>query len=122
MSRAFTLLEVLAAVMVLGLLAAALVPLVLHQGRGQGRISDEIAARTLLSQALATSWRPAAGERREVADHPGWWIEVRPLDASGTTTTDAVRPTHRWLVVTIGDGVASRPFAERLVLTSGVGP
>jgi len=119
----FTLMEALAAVVTLGLLAAAVVPLLRHLGRsGLGeRIQAQAYLRTLTSpDGLVPATAMA------IPGHPGWnlvvselFAEAEPAPPSGRPP--AAGPSRQWLLVGIhadGEGAA---LAQTLVVVLPAG-
>ncbi len=113
----FTLLETLAAVIVLGLLAAAVVPLLRNIGKLtlQERVQAQAYLRTL---AVAEGLVP--GTSRAVAGHPGWSLVVNALVAEPEPPPPAdgialAGPPRQWLLVSIRDEASATDLAETLV-------
>src|SRR5205823_5070371 len=118
--RAFTLLEVLAAVVLLGILASATVPMMLHLGRNHDRLTDRkeaaaaLAAMTRASKLVDASSLPG---------HPNWQVQQVALAADPPSpppvgVVPQIVPVHqwRWLVVRDGMGADAPILAERMVL------
>lgn len=118
----FTLLEALAAVVVLGLLATAAVPL-LHR-LGDSGLDQRLQAQALL-RSLALPERLPAGTVIAVPGHPGWNLEIsalapepEPPPPAGTAPPAA--PPHRWLLLAIRDARGAT-LADTLVADLGTG-
>jgi prepilin-type N-terminal cleavage/methylation domain-containing protein len=93
-SRGFTLIEVLASVVIVGLLATALVPLQMKARQRQLRIIESQLAYGILQELILTrGFRP--GPRDEpLKYHPEWTFEMVPL--SQELAQSAQRTSYRW--------------------------
>ena len=120
----FTVLEVLAATVVLGVLAVAVVPLTRHLITDQGRVRDGLAARMALSQVdlatISTSGLPVP-----MTDHAGWWIRAEPLSSQIPPVIPgqpSVLPAYYWarMVIATGPLPSASALAERIVLIRAV--
>ncbi len=121
MRRGFTLLETLAGVVMLGWLAVALVPLVMHLSRSDEHMTERWRLIELAARWEPPAWPSALGEW-EVAGHPGFWWRVVALRA-GTRPERSRLPheqvvAYRWYHVAITQGRGSQApwIADRLVL------
>lgn len=99
----FTLLEALAAVITLGLLATAVVPMLRQLARLD--LAERIQAQGLL-RAQSTSIDLTAGTAQAIAGHPTWRLVVsdliagpEPAPPSGSPPPAA--PPHHWLRLAI---------------------
>ncbi len=113
--RGFTLLEAMAAVVTLGLLAAAVVPLL----RNLGQLGS---SQRLLAQGYLRAMTPPddliPGTTLPVPGHPGWRLTVSELIADAEPPPPPGRlppaaPPHRWLLL----GIQAEGSAERLAET-----
>jgi prepilin-type N-terminal cleavage/methylation domain-containing protein len=119
---AFTLLETLAAVTLLAMLAAAVVPLTIHLGHGERGLTERWQARQALT-VLALKSHAADSDQGvvPVSGHQGWWLSSALL-APGyqpiATETSTSILAHRWRRLAIyADADAARaPLAEILVV------
>lgn len=123
MTRGFSLLEVLAATVVLGLLAVAVVPLTGRLVSDDGRVHDRLVASEQLLLVDPSSL-PRSGIAMPLAGHPGWWVRSEPLTAVVPLSQPGhadLRPQHGWKRVLLVDGpeADAAVLAERLVLTTG---
>ncbi len=123
MTRGFSLLEVLAATVVLGLLAVAVVPLTGRLVSDDGRIYDRLAASEELLR-IEPAALPRSGIAMPLERHPGWWVRSEPLTAVVPVSPPGqadLRPQHGWQRVLVVDGpeADAEILAERLVLTVG---
>lgn len=126
MTRGFSLLEVLAATVVLGLLAVAVVPLTGRLVADDGRVYDRLAASEQL-QRIDPASLPRAGIAMPLDDHPGWWLRserLTPIVPPSIPGQADLRPQHGWLRVLLvdGPGADAEILAERLLLSAGGGP
>jgi prepilin-type N-terminal cleavage/methylation domain-containing protein len=126
MTRGFSLLEVLAATVVLGLLAVAVVPLTGRLVSDDGRVYNQLTASELLHGIDPTSL-PRAGIAMPLDDHPGWWLRserLTPIVPPSIPGQADLRPQYSWLRVLLvdGPGVDAEILAERLLLSAGGGP
>ncbi len=115
MRRGFTLMEALAAVITLGLLAAAVVPML--RQLGQPVVAERLQAQALL-RSLATL-ELAPGTVEAVPGHAGWSLRVSELAAEAEPPPPPGRlppaaPPHRWLLVGI-HGAGGGVLAETVV-------
>lgn len=113
----FTLLESLAAVIVLGLLAAAVVPLL--RNLGQLTLQERMQALVSLG-TLAQREKLVPGTTRPVNGHPGWSLVVSELIAEPEPPPPSDRlpvagPAHRWLLLSIRADAGGSALAETLV-------
>jgi prepilin-type N-terminal cleavage/methylation domain-containing protein len=114
--RGLTLLEVLAATMLLGLLAAAVVPTHLASMRAERDQRERIEADALLrSLALATA-PPPVGET-PVPGRRGWSVRVAELPPRTLLVRRSGVARHRWLRCSVR--VDSREIAQALVVADG---
>lgn len=119
MSRGFTLVETLAAVALLGVVAAAVIPLNLQLGQARLGIDEQLRARSwLLSQGdsgIDDSERISA-----IVDHPGWYLHrvtfLRTSAKTPATMWDA--PEHHWvhLMVRLGPEPDATLLADRILV------
>lgn len=112
----FTLLEALAAVITLGLLAAAVVPMLRQLGRTN--VAERIEAQAWL-RAMPPLAERNAGPALAIPGHPGWGLVVGELVAGpepppAPGSPPPAGPAHRWLVVGIR-GSGGETLAETLV-------
>ncbi len=113
----FTLLEAMAAVVTLGVLAAAVVPL-LRQIGGPGS-PERLAAQGLL-RAMAPPDQLLPGTSLPIPGHAGWRLTVSELAAGPEPPPAAGRlppagPPHRWLLLTITAEDRGERLAETVV-------
>jgi prepilin-type N-terminal cleavage/methylation domain-containing protein len=118
--QAFSLLEVLAATVVLGLLAVAVVPLTRHLVGDDGHLLARVSANDLI-QHLDLTALPQSGIATPVAQHAGWWVRtvrLTPVVPVASPDQPAIRITHQWIRVQLvdGPGPAARVVAERLII------
>lgn len=121
MSRGMTLLETLAAVTLLGLVAAAVIPITLRLGHGELALDARMEARRwLLGQQ-----DPSTGGLdliKPVKGHPGWYLHRRAFfRTSGKPPERPLPPPeHQWvhLVVRSGAERDAEILAERVVLVT----
>ena len=120
---AFTLIEVLAAVVILGLLAAALVPLQLRATARQTRTQDVVAAQAAIAAHMHdAAFRLEAGQTA-VSDHPDWTLQVEMISPeSGVSNPELLG--RRWYRIVIrrrgenaviAEQIAAFPFAPGAV-------
>lgn len=119
----FTLLESLAAVLTLGLLAAAVVPLL--RQLGQGRLAERMQAQVVL-RSLAPKLVLTAGMAQTVAEHPGWSLNLSELSAESEPAPPPglpppAGPAHQWLLVRIQANDSGEVLAETLVAVLAAG-
>ena len=109
---AFTLIEVLAAVVILGLLAAALVPLQLRATARQTRTQDVVAAQAAIAAHMHdAAFRLEAGQTA-VSDHPDWTLQVEMISPeSGVSNPELLG--RRWYRIVI------RRRGENAVIADG---
>ncbi len=126
MKRVFTVLEVLAATVILGLLAIAIVPLT------RRLVSDE---NRVVGQQQARSWLLLQGDRvtaqidpdqrvMPIEDHPSWFLHVTILSARLPPPRPGeapLRPGYRWGMLSVQTAATHQGtvLAERLVLLRG---
>ena len=111
MKTASTLLEVLAAVVLLGLLAAAVVPAQRDAVQALQRSEDVFAAELHL-HALLSHGTPPAGEAA-IVGHPDWRLTVRPVPALVQATRVQPLPHGWWRCAIERDGAV---LAEAMVV------
>lgn len=116
-TQGFTLIEALAAVVTLGLLAAAVVPL-MHR-LGNQTIPQRLVAQSAL-QLLALPDDLTAGSLLAIPGHPEWRLSIRDLAAEPEPVPPpgrppAAGPPHRWRLVAIQNEDGSETLAETLV-------
>ena len=108
----FTLIEVLAAVVLLSAVAGVVIPLTLRVGQRAERLDVAHEARVVLADAVRLG-PPQAGIRTGLAHD--WWMQVVPLrlDAPAAHAT----PSHTWTVVRVCRGSPEDPevLAEQYV-------
>ncbi len=126
MTRGFSLLEVLAATVVLGLLAVSVVPLTRRLTSDDGRLHDRLVASEQV-QRVDPATLPRSGLATPLEDHPGWWLRTErltPLVPASPPGQPDVRPTYGWMRVQVvdGPGAEAEVLAERLVVSEGGGP
>lgn len=103
----FTLLEAMAAVVTLGLLAAAVVPLL----RNLGQLGS---SQRLLAQGYLRAMTPPdeliPGSALPVPGHPGWRLTVSELiaEAEPSNRIPPAGPAHRWLLLGIQSETGER--------------
>ena len=118
-----TLLEVLAAIVLLGVLVAAVTPLLLRIGASTQRWETRLTAENLLSQAVTERFLAAAVQpsgTQELTEHPGWSLHWQTLQPSITSLDDPTRIRCRWLSVRLV-GPPGTPVVE-LVVPAPTGP
>ncbi len=113
---AFTLLEALAAVVVLGLLATAVVPMLYRLG--DAGLDERLRAQSLL-RLLAPPTSLTGDTVVPIPGHPGWSLAVSALDAGPEPPPPAgsappVATSHRWLVLRIRNS-RGQSLADTLV-------
>lgn len=123
MRDGFTLLEVLAATVVLGILAVAVVPLTRHLVDDQGRLRACREARDLVTGIDPAAF-PRAGVATPLEAHAGWWLRSEALTCQTPPPIPgqmSVRPAYAWarLVIAAGPSASDGVLAERLVLIPG---
>lgn len=126
MTRGFSLLEILAATVVLGLLAVSVVPLTRRLASDDGRLLDRIAASEQV-QRVDSVTLPRSGLATPLEDHPGWWLRTErltPLVPVAQPGQPDVRPAYVWIRIQVVDGPGANAeiLAERLVVSDGGGP
>jgi prepilin-type N-terminal cleavage/methylation domain-containing protein len=120
MTKGFTLLETLAAITVLGLVAAAVIPLSLDLGRARLGLDDQLRARSWLLNQGDTG--KDDGDRvRAIGEHPGWYLHRITFLRTSAPTPASVRdaPDHRWvhLMVRLGPDPEAPLLADRVLIT-----
>ncbi len=120
--RAFTLLEVLAAIILIGMIVAVVTPLLLRTGSAALRYEQSIDADAVLEAELAEVPLPMGDGTRPVRQRPEWtlsWVALVPA------VNHANEPTfiaHRWLWVQVkGPGAATAERVIPLVIRPGPG-
>ena len=113
----FTLLEALAAVVTLGLLAAAVVPLLRQLGRLS--VAERLQAQACL-RTLAPPGEAASANGQAIAGHPGWRLVLSDLSAGPEAapppgSPPAAGPAHRWRLLSIQADASGETLAETLV-------
>ena len=109
----FTLLEAMAAVVTLGLLAAAVVPLL--RNLGQLGSSQRLIAQGYL-RAMTPPDKLIAGTSLPVPGHPDWRLTVSELIAEAEPPDRVpAGPVHRWLLLGIQAEGSSERLAETVV-------
>jgi len=126
MRRGFSILEVLAATVVLGLLAVAVVPLTGRLTSDDGRLHDHIVASDVV-QRIDPATVPQSGLATPLEQHPGWWLRAERLTPLVPPTQPGqpdLRPTYTWLRVLVvdGPGADAEILAERLLVSDGGAP
>lgn len=121
MRRGFTILEALAAVITLGLLAAAAVPLLRNLGRLSG--GERLLAQGYL-RALSPPDGLADGMTLPIDGHPGWRLSVEELSAEPEPPAPAggpppAGPPRRWLLLRIEADEGRERLAESVVAVLG---
>ena len=116
-SPGFTIIEALAAVVILGLLAAAVVPLLRSLGRQTG--SERLLAQGYL-RALSPPDGLVAGMTMPIGGHPGWRLTVSDLHAEAEPAPPSgqrppAAPPHHWLLLTIEDDGRRERLAETVI-------
>jgi len=126
MRQGFTILEVLAATMVLGLLAVAVIPLTRTLVSDHDRLEQVMQARAWLmttAQPLAM-YAKSTHNSMPISERPGWFIHIHilpptmPPPARGATVT---LPSYHWVRLDVanqslpGQGV----LASRLLIIPG---
>lgn len=99
-----TLLEVLAAIVLLSLIAVAVMPLLLRMGRTSVEIEGRIAAEAILQDELARIWLaklPAGEGHRPLATHPGWILSWVPLAHQPSGITGSAVVMRRWVCFSV---------------------
>jgi prepilin-type N-terminal cleavage/methylation domain-containing protein len=125
MRRGFSILEVLAATVVLGLLAVSVVPLTRRLVSDDGRLQDHVAAAERL-QRIDQQTAPRPGLASPLEDHPGWWLRadrLTPLVPPTQPGQPELRPPYGWLrlVIVDGPGTEAQILAERVLVIDGGG-
>jgi prepilin-type N-terminal cleavage/methylation domain-containing protein len=120
MKWGFSLLEVLAATVVLGLLAAAVVPLTRHLVSDDNRLQARVTANDLIQQIDLTAL-PQSGVATPVADQSGWWVRserLTPTIPVAEAGRPVIRITYTWIRVQLIDtpGPEAQVLAERLII------
>ncbi|MEK7415634.1 MAG: prepilin-type N-terminal cleavage/methylation domain-containing protein [Planctomycetota bacterium] len=113
----FTLLETLAAVAILGLLAITVVPML--RQLGQRTLSERVQAQHYL-KTLAPHQNLVAGTMLTISDHPNWRLRINDLIAEPEPPRSPgfpapVGPTHRWLLVSIHASDNNETLAETIM-------
>jgi prepilin-type N-terminal cleavage/methylation domain-containing protein len=121
--RGFTILEVLAAVTLVSLVAAVLIPLTVRLGGDGVRLAQHERARAWLAEHRERGF-PPSGLYPEVA--PGWWLQVSDMttSVSGESPTQAPLAAGRWTLVRLGrdtPGVGT-VLAEEIQWLAGSAP
>lgn len=122
MTRGFSLLEVLAATVVLGLLAVAVVPMTRRLVGDDGHLQHRLTAQDLI-RSIDLTMIPASGIATPLAERSGWWVRAERLTPS-LPLPEPGRPErpadHRWRRIQLVDGSGSTALvlAERLVMES----
>jgi prepilin-type N-terminal cleavage/methylation domain-containing protein len=121
MTRGLTLLETLAAVTLLGLVASAVIPLTMRLGQGELELDARLEARRWL---LGQGDPAVAGLDlvKPVKGHTGWYLHRRAFfRTSGKPVDGAITPSeHQWvhLLVRAGPQPDAEILAERVVLVT----
>ena len=114
MKSGLTLIEVLAAVSLLSMVAAVAIPVTMDVGRKSLQQADAREALAVISD-LTRNGIPQPGVLWDRAPH-GWWIQVVPLRRAGATEQAA--PVYQWMSIQVGRGALDQPeiLAERLLV------
>ena len=114
---AFTLIEVLAAVVILGLLATAIVPLQLRATARQTRTQDVIAAQAAIAAHMHdAAFRLDAGQMA-VPDHPDWTLQIELISPeSGVSNPELLG--RRWYRIVIRRRGENAVIAEQIAAFS----
>lgn len=112
----FTVLEALTAVILLGLLAVAVVPLL--RGSASAALPERMQAAAWLA-TFAVPADPSAWQGRAIPDRPGWRLRISglvadPEPAPPPGVAPPAGPARRWLLVAVVDG-GDTVLAETLV-------
>jgi prepilin-type N-terminal cleavage/methylation domain-containing protein len=119
MIRGLTLLEVLAAVSILGMVVVAVTPLTLRLGQSEMLQQEQQEARRWLYryQVMGIQQQDLV---RSIKDHPGWYLHQRSLVCmTGKRINDTIiLPERQWLELSIRTGSASNDaiLCDRLIL------
>lgn len=95
-----TLLEVLAAMVVLGVIVAAVTPILVRAGQSGAAIEERVAAEAVLQDALYGTWvatLPLGDGAREVPDHPGWQVSWASLVLQVNCGAAPIVMARRWV-------------------------
>lgn len=118
-----TLLEVLAAIVLLSLISVAVIPLFLQMGRNSAELEGSIEGEAILQDELARIWLPnltTEAGKRPLAAHPGWTMYWEPLvhQPSGYNGTAVV--SRRWIYFYVqGPGAGAFATCVRPVPAGG---
>ena len=119
MTKGFTLLETLAAITVLGVVAAAVIPLSLDLGRARLGLDDRLQARSWLLNQGDTG-KDDNDQVRAITEHSGWYLHrVTFLRTSAPTPASVLdAPDHRWvhLMVRLGPDPDAPLLADRILI------
>jgi hypothetical protein len=125
MSRGLTLLETLAAVTLLGLVAATAIPLTMRLGQAELDIGERLEARRWLSGQDDPG---VAGLDlvQAVKGHPGWYLHRRGFVRTSAKPRDDAKapPDHRWVHLMVRRGAQSDAeiLADRVILAMDAQP
>ena len=100
-SGGFTLIEILAAVVLLSAVATVVIPLTMQAGQRAERLDAAQEAQGVLADALRIG-PPSEGIRLGLAHD--WWLEVVPMHLQPKGAS--AMPSHRWSVVRVCRGTA----------------
>jgi prepilin-type N-terminal cleavage/methylation domain-containing protein len=116
--RGFTLLEVLAAVVALAMLAAAAMPLVVHLARSRIGIEERLSASSLLDRRVAGIETEGAIADGPVPDHDGWWFRSTRLRRSEFRSGLPTDWSRSYVVIDVVDGSAAdaHVLAQRVLV------
>lgn len=107
-----TLLEILAATVVLGLLAAAVTPLYLRVASGQLRSAERLDAQVELIQAWDAAPRPLSESDKPSLRHPAWRVVWEKLTPRIPSSSVVVMP-HVWWRISV-QNADNQILAERV--------
>lgn len=115
-TRGFSLLEVLAAAVVVGLVAAVVVPWTMRLHRRSGGAEERVAARAWLDQHMATITARPLPVNEPIDGHLGWWVQAFAVDADGPLAAGSPPRRYALVVVATGADPTARRVAEHLHL------
>ncbi len=121
MRRGFTLLETLAALVVLGLLATAASSFALQLGRAEARTGERWQARILLQTLRQGGVLPRQDGISDISGHPDWHLRQARLQEQGISDpTTSVPRAWRLVEIVSGSGESQRVLADLVMLEQEV--
>jgi prepilin-type N-terminal cleavage/methylation domain-containing protein len=120
MKRGFTLLETLASLVVLGILASSAASFAVRLGRAEIRSAERWQASVLLQSLRNSKTLPEQEGITEIPEHPGWWLRAVDLERESAEAPTAI-PRHWRSIEIISITGDSRHILADLVILAPEG-